>query len=95
MEGEERFEPALRDFGLIWSVRSVPKRILENTPLDHYGRESAVITLTDKIQVLGRAGLGENFREFFTVCLNIVNTTEKTQRKSIIEYTVLERFRFV
>ena len=43
LEVEERFEPALRDLGLVGGVRRVPARVLEHVPLDHGGSDRAVV----------------------------------------------------
>ena len=37
---EERFQPALRDLGLVGCVRRVPTGILQHVPLDHRRRDA-------------------------------------------------------
>src|SRR5439155_22737057 len=45
---EERFEPALGDFRLIWRVLSVPAGIFQNVPLDDWRSDAIGITGPDK-----------------------------------------------
>ncbi len=48
LEIEERFEPALRDLGLIRRVRRVPARILEHVAQDHARRDAVVVAEADE-----------------------------------------------
>ena len=48
LEIEQRFEPALRDFGLIRRVGSVPTGILQNVPLNDRRRDAIGIAGADK-----------------------------------------------
>ena len=44
----QRFEPALRDFGLVGCVGGVPGRVFKNVALNDAGRVVAVIALANK-----------------------------------------------
>ena len=48
LEIQERFEPALRDFGLIGRVSGIPTGILEDVPLDHRWRDGIGIARADE-----------------------------------------------
>ncbi len=48
LEVQERFEPTLRDFGLIRRVRRVPGRILEDVAQDHVGGDRVGVTEPDQ-----------------------------------------------
>src|SRR5437016_1875894 len=63
---EQRFEPALRDFGLIRRVSGVPARIFENVSLDDRWRNAVVVTGANKrsshlVLPGNRAELSERF----------------------------------
>ena len=47
LEVQQRFEPALRNLGLVGRVGGVPGRVLEHVAQDHAGREGAVVALAD------------------------------------------------
>ena len=47
LEGQQRLEPSLRDFGLIRRVRRVPAGILENVALDDRRRDAVVVAEPD------------------------------------------------
>ena len=51
LEIEQRFETALRNLGLIRSVRGVPRRVLEHVAQDYSRRSRAVIPHTDQAAV--------------------------------------------
>ena len=51
LEIQQRFQPSLRNFGLIRRIRGIPGRILENVPLDHGRRSRSVIAHADQTAV--------------------------------------------
>ncbi len=67
LEVEQRFQPPLRDLGLVGGVGGVPARVLQHVAQDHRWRVGAVIALADQVlrgPVLRRqaAQLGDNRR---------------------------------
>jgi hypothetical protein len=47
LEVDQRLEPALGDFGLVWGVRGVPARILQNPAQDDRRGDGVVVAETD------------------------------------------------
>lgn len=74
LEVEQRLQPALADFGLVWRVGRVPGRILQDVALDHRRQDRAGIALADQrgedlvlprklAHVRDRLGLAQGFAE--------------------------------